>query len=448
MSHLVLLFDGTWNDETDPNQVTNIHRLKELIIAATDVGSKKNDPRSGGGDDPEWSPPRIFYDTGVGTRGWWDRIVGGVLGKGLSANVRQGYRFLSQFYQPERMVGWKKVAATPILVFGFSRGAFTARSLAGFVAAAGLLKKEHCNARNLAFAWAYYRTPPKQRLPADKTRLEAISHDVKIDFLGVFDTVGSLGVPSGPAGNWAGRNDKFHDTKLGSAIKAACHAVALDEHRNPFVPALFARPDNLANRHVEQVWFPGVHSDVGGGYGAASPGRTAIADLSLAWMVTRIRQYGAGLLIADPPVVSTAVDKPHDSLPGFVVSQMRPAYRLIDGRSMDDPPFTVHWPYRLAFPDISWRERVHRCVVDLVIEEEKRAEIEANAKADGKGRAAIRNKPAYLPPQLRAVASALRDGTIPMIGFDGEPMQSEAVNALLDLAEVHIGRRILPLPKV
>ena len=109
---------------------------------------------------------RVYYDAGVGTGGVLDRILGGAFGRGLSANTLAAYRFLSQFYRP----------GDNIYVFGFSRGAFTARSLCGFLSASGLLTEDACNEANLEFAWDYYRTAPKARFPADRARLRRITY--------------------------------------------------------------------------------------------------------------------------------------------------------------------------------------------------------------------------------------------------------------------------------
>lgn len=398
MKRLVLFFDGTWNSETRAGEVTNVFRLKELVEEAN---------RSSVPGDPE---QRIFYDRGVGTRGAIDRVTGGVFGVGLAGNVRQGYRFLSQF--------WEHGPDGPdeIYVFGFSRGAFTARSLAGFVAAAGLLKKQNCDEENLARAWNYYRTPVKSRFPADKARLEGLCHPgVRVDLVGVFDTVGSLGIPTGTAGNWAGSFDRFHDTKLGSSIDVALQAIALDEHRGPFVPALFARPDHHGNKFVEQVWFPGVHSDVGGGYGdRGRPDRTPISDITLDWMVRRIGASGVGLRIAAPSIRRAAPgglvavpDDPHDSLGWFVLDRLRPMYRLVEGMPLSRPPQGAHRSYGLAFPDVSWREKVHRSVFDLVLA-----------------------GTTYRPPQVHDVLAALARGQATLVEADGTDMTAPDAAAL------------------
>lgn len=418
MKRLVLFFDGTWNRETEEDQVTNVFRLKQLVEAANTDPSLADEVAQ-----------RIFYDRGVGTGGWVDRVLGGGLGFGLGGNVRQGYRFLSQFYEPGRVDKSdpsRNREPDEIYLFGFSRGAFTARSLAGFIAAAGLLRKETCDTENVRRAWSYYRTPVKQRLPAEKASLETLcSPDVRIRVVGVFDTVGSLGIPTGLAGNWAGSLDHFHDTKLGSSVDYAFQALAIDEHRSPFVPALFARPDHMGNKGVEQVWFPGVHSDVGGGYGDKGTGRTPICDLTLHWMVQRLSTMSNPLRLASPPVPTTVPGDPHDSLGWFVFDRIEPMHRLIDGRAMTHPPRKPYRSYALDFPDVSWREKVHRSVFDLII-------------ASRRG-----GRKAYLPPQLSGVAASLRSGELPLVDFDGNPMDAVTqVAPLLDQANDALGRKL------
>jgi uncharacterized protein (DUF2235 family) len=343
MKRLVLLFDGTWNDKRYPDAATNIVRLWQLIAKGT------RDAAIG-------VEQRIFYDAGVGT-GLLDRLPGGIFGSGLSEKVREGYRFLSQFYE----------TGDEIYIFGFSRGAFTARSLAGFVAASGLLRQNECSKQNSAFAWGYYRTPPKKRWPADKASLQKLcTPDVTIKFLGVFDTVGALGVPVGWAGNWGG--DHFHDTKLGSAIEFAFHAVAIDEHRGPFVPTLWAEPEHHHKNHcVEQVWFPGVHSDIGGGFKIdPEVDREAISEISLHWMISRLQTH-TKIEIAKPerPLAGKPA-KPHDYLGWFLLSQLAPTYRLIREAPLTHRLKRPHYCYTLPPPDHPYKECLHVSALDLL----------------------------------------------------------------------------------
>jgi Uncharacterized alpha/beta hydrolase domain (DUF2235) len=266
MKHLIVCLDGTWSNADSPEHLTNIGMLANIIA-----------PRSAAIDPNtvEGIEQRIYYDAGVGTGGGFvDRIVGGAFGRGLSANILAAYRFLSQFYRP----------GDHIYVFGFSRGAFTARSLCGFLSASGLLTADACNTANEEFAWNYYRTPPKSRYPADKARLERLAHvNLRIRFLGVFDTVGSLGIPH-RLFNWVGRRAiQFHDADLSSVVDHSCHALAIDEHRKEFEASLWTEPRHSKYRTAEQAWFPGGHANVGGGCEDRG-----LSDMALDWMLKRL----------------------------------------------------------------------------------------------------------------------------------------------------------------
>jgi hypothetical protein len=342
-----MLFDGTWNDDRHPETETNIFRLRQLIEKAT------RDATGGNG----WVEQRIFYDEGVGT-GYLDRLTGAIFGTGLSEKVREGYRFLSQFYG----------AGDEIYIFGFSRGAFTARSLAGFVAASGLLRENECTKQNLSFAWEYYRTPPKKRWPADKAALEKLcTSDVRIKFLGVFDTVGALGIPLGWAGNWRNVGDRFHDTKLGSLIDYAFHAIAIDEHRGPYVPALWAEPDHHNNLRVEQVWFPGVHCDVGGGF-RVSPDAEAdtLSEITLYWMISRLRAFTKIVIAMPERPLSRKPEEPHDWFGLFFFSRLTPTYRLIREAPLKGPLTWRHYCYTLPPPDHPFKEYLHVSALELL----------------------------------------------------------------------------------
>src|SRR4029079_11876458 len=117
--------------------------------------------------------------------------------------------FLSLNYQP----------GDGIFIFGFSRGAYSARSLCGFLSASGLLRADLCDAKNQRYAWKYYRTTPKKRYPADKEKLRGMTHpDLRVRFLGVFDTVGALGIPQTWL-HWIGKHRYlFHDTSVCSIV--------------------------------------------------------------------------------------------------------------------------------------------------------------------------------------------------------------------------------------
>jgi uncharacterized protein (DUF2235 family) len=241
---ILLLLDGTWND-ADAKGVadTNIVRLREIISKCLDSmpareASEAVTPASGAHQysitarnySSSTAPTKehlIFYERGVGTSGFLNAISGGALGVGLGRNVRRAYTFLASNYE----------AGDEIFIFGFSRGSYTARSLAGYIGAVGLLKRECCNPSNESKAWYYYRTNPTDRLPSIATELKVCTHvtsDVRINCLGVFDTVGALGVPLPLF--WRENRDlfEFHDVTLSGISDVNLQVLAVDEHREAF----------------------------------------------------------------------------------------------------------------------------------------------------------------------------------------------------------------------
>ncbi|MBL8205507.1 MAG: DUF2235 domain-containing protein [Blastocatellia bacterium] len=269
MKRIVLCFDGTWNrpaDEKLPEtqQVeTNVRRFYEAVSAfgADGVAQAK------------------WYDEGVGTR-WYDRFIGGAIGVGLDQNIRQGYRYLAQTYQD----------GDEVYILGFSRGAYTARSLVGLIRNCGLLKRSRLNLLNIGMAYGIYRTRDDgpDSLTARLFR-GRFSQEISIKFLGVWDTVGALGVPLDVMQNFNLKFYEFHDTQLSRIVKNACHAVAVDEHRKAYDVCLWT-PTEKAQQSLEQRWFIGAHSNVGGGYA-----NRQLSDLPLNWMMSKATALGLGL---------------------------------------------------------------------------------------------------------------------------------------------------------
>ncbi len=282
---IVIACDGTWNrpDQSHGGEVTPSNVTKLALGVADDAGGTQQ---------------CVFYERGVGTGGLVDRIGGGAVGIGLSENVLAPYRYLVQHYEP----------GDDLYLFGFSRGAFTARSLAGLIGNCGILRPEHFDAIDRAFA--LYRSRAKSTLPsgnearlfrrtyAHRERPRGGEHPYAEDrtpirFLGVWDTVGALGIPipapvPKPVRRFLSRRWSFHNVQLGSHVWHAAHAMAIDERRRPFEPTPFERQkDAPAAQTIEQVWFAGVHSDVGGGY--LDP---RLADIALLWMVDRAAAHG------------------------------------------------------------------------------------------------------------------------------------------------------------
>ena len=174
-NRIVILLDGTWQTDKGDKPPTNVVRLRDLIL-----------PKIGKGPDAVLQ--HIYYDSGVGTGGpttrrSWD----GITGNGLEDIVRGAYRQLCHRYEE----------GMEIYVFGFSRGAFSARSLVGYLNAAGLLRAEHCSAMQEKKAWEFYRKPPRFRIPAEKRDMAKLCWPTtpKVKCLCVFDTVGARGIP-------------------------------------------------------------------------------------------------------------------------------------------------------------------------------------------------------------------------------------------------------------
>lgn len=306
MKRLVICCDGTWN-RPDNAHVTNIEKIARTI---------ETDPIDG---DPK-AQQLVLYLSGVGTNGYvLDRLLGGAFGLGLFENISSAYRFLALNYDKH----------DEIFVFGFSRGAYTARSLVGMIGCVGLLTRESLISGHLPEAVQRYRRRRPDRHTfhgaSDERFREVNSHeDVRVRFLGVFDTVGALGVPGA-----IGRAHQFHDVTLGPQVEHARHAVAIDEHRIKFEPALWEKPTTGSQataggqrQSVKQVWFEGAHSDVGGGYPD-----TGLSDTALEWMVREAKEVG---LAFDERLLATYLDSGSTAIRHESVT---PFYRMLNGTS-------------------------------------------------------------------------------------------------------------------
>ena len=278
--NLAAFLDGTWSDS---NAHTNVVQICDRVPEVAPGGLRQEK----------------CYVRGVGT-GVSDRLLGGAFGVGLDDNIKKAYAFLAQRWTSDD---------DRIHLIGYSRGAFTARSLAGMIAKCGLISAD---VLSTDAAFARYRdtsAPGLRELQAGEQRPrnaqdEAVlthSQLVRIRFLGVFDTVGALGIPGG-LGRWFNRRRyEFHDTNLSGLVDVACHAVAVDEHRGLFVPTMWTsvpRPVPDHPTRVEQRWFVGGHTNIGGG-GTAQPQRdNPLSVLTREWIVRRAVEAG---LVVDPP---------------------------------------------------------------------------------------------------------------------------------------------------
>lgn len=293
---LVVCCDGTWNTPDQQGRPTNVTKMARAI-----------QPR-----DADGCPQIVYYDEGVGTGNKLDRILGGMFGIGLGANVRQAYRFLSLNYEPEDR----------IVMFGFSRGAFTVRSLAGLVNLVGLLRKGDLD--RMPEVWAYYRTPPRDRRK-DFIDARWVAARPGVDLLGVWDTVGALGIPGNFLNRIGRHRYQFHDVTLSAGVRRAFQALAIDEHRRNFMPAIWDTSGKAEGQEIEQAWFAGAHSNVGGGY----PDPT-LSDQAFLWMIEKARP----LLAFDEDYLERRVERLEaDIARGTLIDSRRGIWRLL-GRAI------------------------------------------------------------------------------------------------------------------
>jgi uncharacterized protein (DUF2235 family) len=267
MKRIVICADGTWNirDQIDKRDgrrhPTNVTKVARGVLPSSADGVSQI----------------VYYHEGVGTGQGLDRYTGGAFGRGIEANVREIYRFLVYNYEP----------GDRLFFFGFSRGAFTVRTLAGFMARVGLVGKgDDYYVPELYSCYENQKGPGTPEWARAHRNIRNPRPCPPILFVGVWDTVGALGAP-GLLGQLLHRGKyKYHDVGLGPHIGNAYHALAIDERRKAFAPNLWTRPPGW-NGRLEQAWFAGVHTNVGGGY---SP--DGLANEALHWMVEKAESHG------------------------------------------------------------------------------------------------------------------------------------------------------------
>ncbi len=340
MKRIVILCDGTWNQSEAPNP-TNVVRLARAMAPV-------------GADAVQQIP---IYVEGVGSgRGvtWLarksDKVLGGALGWGLMDNVMEAYRHLVFMHEP----------GDEIYIFGFSRGAFTARSLTGFIRSTGIVDRDMLH--KLPEAIARYKkrdddtTHPSSdqshafraslslRVVTSKREAEYRTTErmpeaplVNIAYLGVWDTVGALGVPGyltvAPLIN--GRKYSFHDADLSSLVRSARHAIALDEVRPSFAPTRWDNVERLngnrsgAEAPYQERFFAGDHGSVGGGGDIED-----LSSITLEWVVRGAEAAGLVLDASRMARVREAQD-PSGPLHNFKDPQWGPIQRLMRKRKAD-----------------------------------------------------------------------------------------------------------------
>lgn len=314
--NIILCMDGTGNEFG--KNVTNV--VETYILAQ------------------KTSKQEVYYDPGVGTGGYlYDDGTGKLkaaydsgTGTGVHKNVEQAYLYLMEKY----------TAGDKVFIFGFSRGAFSARSLGGMLYKIGLLPNEHDN--QLEYASKYYLDKKYHDIAAGFRK--NFCRPCPVHFIGVWDTVDSTILTEGA---------KFTDTNLNPEVKFAYQAIAIDERRKDFPITMWNEKNLAPGQTMEQVWFAGVHSNVGGWYANRD-----LSSIALHWMMTKAK--AAGMQIDDTKLAAVA------------------ALRKPDGKIHES--FEKFWKFRGSrVRQIPPKSRVHRSVITRM---EKVSNYEPKIPAD------------------------------------------------------------------
>lgn len=252
---IIFCSDGTWDE---PGKNTNVYKIYKALEVTADQVS--------------------YYDDGVGSDGLLiQKLAGGALGAGLFQKIKDGYTKIAHAYEK----------GDEVFIFGFSRGAYTARSLAGMIAVCGLPTANFTD-EVVDTAFNAYRNKDQRAALLAQLNKTCDLFDAKLTMVGVWDTVGSLGIPAA-FGGISPTLYGFLDTTLHPDVLNAYHALAIDERRAEFPATLWTA--SSPGQTLEQVWFSGVHCDVGGSYPPDSNG-SALSDLTLAWMMSKASALG------------------------------------------------------------------------------------------------------------------------------------------------------------
>jgi len=259
----VVIIDGTLSS-LSPGCETHAGRLYRLLT--------EDGPRAG---------QVVTYHPGVQGVGW-RRWLHAITGEGVNDAILAGYAALASRWRP----------GDRIFLFGYSRGAYAARSLAGLIDRVGLVRAEFSLDRRIQRAFRYYEGA-RITARAVAFRRRHCWPDTPIEAVCAWDTVRALGLPFPVLSRLGARAVDFHDDRLGPHIRAGFHALALDETRDAFRPVLWRRADDW-DGVLEQMWFPGAHGDIGGDVGGRRE-MLPLANLSMNWMLERAESRGLRL---------------------------------------------------------------------------------------------------------------------------------------------------------
>lgn len=257
------MLDGTLST-LHPDKVTNVGQIYQLLC-----------------DLPARDRPMLYYEEGMQWDRWKDvwQVMNGV---GINRQIQRAYGWLASRYRP----------GDRIFLIGYSRGAFAVRSLAGVIDRLGLLKARAATERNIRDLYRHYREGPDTKA-AQKFARRFCYSETPIEMVGVFDTVKALGLRLPVVWRLTEPHHAFHTTKLSHNVNHGYHALALHETRLAFAPVLWSEPEGWQGR-VEQMWFRGSHSDIGGqlsGFDAARP----LSNVPLTWMLEKMEDVGVTL---------------------------------------------------------------------------------------------------------------------------------------------------------
>ncbi|MEM9756106.1 MAG: DUF2235 domain-containing protein [Pseudomonadota bacterium] len=232
-------------------------------------------------DLPDDAGVTLYYEPGIQWRGF-RRLHEVLAGVGINRQIRRAYLFLARNYQP----------GDKVVLMGFSRGAYAVRSLAGLIDRIGLLRPAQISEETLDRVYHLYRTDPGGA-EAQALRASLCHPEMRIAFMGVFDTVRALGIRWPFLWRFAGTPHPYHNHTLGPATQVARHALALDEMREAYTPVLWEAPLK-GSGDVVQMWFRGTHGDVGGQLNGRNWARP-LSNISLAWMLGEAQAAGLPL---------------------------------------------------------------------------------------------------------------------------------------------------------
>ncbi|MEO9684109.1 MAG: DUF2235 domain-containing protein [Tateyamaria sp.] len=257
----VIVIDGTMST-LDPGDETNAGLLAKLL---GEMGSEVS----------------LYYEPGLQ---WshWHKTGDVIFGRGINSQIQRAYGYLASRYRP----------GDKIFLFGYSRGAYAVRSLAGIIDRVGLLRADAATERNIRDVYRYYECAPD----SDGARIFNRNNchaETEIELIGAWDTVKSLGLNMPYFWRWSAPRHAFHNHHLSKSVKRGFHALAMDETRVAYAPVMWEATEDWKG-HLEQVWFRGTHGDIGGHLTGFSKGRP-LANIPLVWMLERAESCGLPL---------------------------------------------------------------------------------------------------------------------------------------------------------